>query len=103
MMVTPGPGIVAIVIGLGILATEWHWAERWMHHMKSRAQDAADRVRDLDPAVRRRRLILSLAGVVLIVTALVAYVRAYDWPGFAVSSWDWVQGLSSVIPELPGM
>ena len=69
MMVTPGPGIVGIIVGLGILATEWHWAERWMHAMKERAQAAADVARDMDPAVRRRRLLLTALGLVVIVGA----------------------------------
>ena len=103
MMVTPGPGIVGIILGLSILGLEWHWAQRWMHAVKEKAQDAAGRARDMDPAVRRRRLLLTLAGVVVIVGAVVAYVTTYDWPGWAVSAWDWVQGLSGIIPELPGM
>lgn len=103
MMVTPGPGIVGILVGLGILSTEWHWAERWMHAMKDKAQQAADRARDLDPAVRRRRLALTLVGLVVIAGAVWAYVATYDWPRFAVSAWDWVQGLTGVLPELPGM
>jgi uncharacterized protein (TIGR02611 family) len=103
MMVTPGPGIVGILVGLGILATEWHWAERWMHAMKARAQAAADAARDLDPAVRRRRLALIALGVVIVCVAVAAYVRTYGWPHLAVTSWDWVQGLSDAVPELPGM
>ncbi|MEZ5095031.1 MAG: PGPGW domain-containing protein [Nocardioides sp.] len=103
MMVTPGPGIVGILVGLGILSTEWHWAERWMHSMKDRAQAAADKARDMDPAVRRRRLLLSAAGVLVLVGGVVGYVGAYGWPDFAVSGWDWVQRLHEAIPELPGM
>ena len=103
MMVTPGPGIVGILVGLGILSTEWHWAERWMHAMKDKAQAAADRARDLDPAVRRRRLVLTVAGVLVIIGAVWAYVATYDWPEFAVGAWDWVQSLHDVVPELPGM
>lgn len=37
MMVTPGPGIVGIILGLSILGLEWHWAQRWMHAMKEKA------------------------------------------------------------------
>ena len=103
MMVTPGPGIVGIIVGLSILGLEWHWAQRWVHAMKEKAQQAADRARDLDPAVRRRRLLLTVAGLVVIAAAVVGYVRTYDWPRWAVSGWDWVQGLSGFIPELPGM
>ncbi|MFT3871583.1 MAG: PGPGW domain-containing protein [Nocardioides sp.] len=103
MMVTPGPGIVAIVVGLGILGTEWHWAQRWMHAMKAKAQAAADKARDMDPKVRRRRLVFIVLGVICIAGAVWAYVATYDWPSFAVTGWDWVQGLSRFVPELPGM
>ncbi len=67
MMVTPGPGIVGIIVGLGILSTEWHWAERLMHSMKEKAKAAADHARELDPAVRRRRLLLTSLAVVVVV------------------------------------
>lgn len=103
MMVTPGPGIVGIIVGLGILATEWHWAERWMHSMKTKARAAADRALDVDPAVRRRRYILVTIGIAVIVGAAIGLVHAYGWPDLAVSGWDQVQRFSSHVPELPGM
>jgi hypothetical protein len=34
MMVTPGPGIVVILAGLAILASEWAWAERALDKAK---------------------------------------------------------------------
>ncbi len=103
MLVAPGPGIVGIIVGLGVLSLEYQWAERWMQAMKAKAQEAAERARQLDPAVRRRRLALTFLAVVVVVGGAAAYVSVYDWPGFAVSGWDWVQSLSSVVPELPGM
>jgi tellurite resistance protein TerC len=30
MLVTPGPGIVIILVGLGILALEFAWARHWL-------------------------------------------------------------------------
>lgn len=103
MMVTPGPGIVGIILGLAILATEWHWAEQWMHAMKAKAEAAADRARDLDPKVRRRRLLLSGSGLVVIVGAIAGMVYQFGWPAVVVRAWDWVQGLGEFVPELPGM
>ncbi len=35
MMVTPGPGVLVIVAGLAILASEWAWAERALDKAKS--------------------------------------------------------------------
>lgn len=103
MMVTPGPGIVGIAVGLGILATEYHWARRLLHYAKRKAEDAAARARQVDPAVRRRRIILGTLAVLVVGGALAAYVYAYDWPSFAVGSWDWVQSMAGFVPELPGM
>ena len=49
MLVLPGPGIVTIIVGLAILATEYVWAERLLATAKARATQAknaaADRVR----------------------------------------------------------
>lgn len=38
MMVLPGPGIVVIIAGLGILATEVTWAERLLAYAKRKAK-----------------------------------------------------------------
>lgn len=40
MMVTPGPGILAIFAGLAILATEYAWAEHALDKAKKRAGQA---------------------------------------------------------------
>jgi uncharacterized protein (TIGR02611 family) len=48
MMVTPGPGLVLIIAGLAVLATEFAWARA----MLDRAKDAAGKARN---AVRRKR------------------------------------------------
>jgi uncharacterized protein (TIGR02611 family) len=49
MLVIPGPGIVTIIAGLAILATEYVWAERLLRAAKVRAARAkgaaVDRVR----------------------------------------------------------
>lgn len=103
MMVTPGPGIVAIIVGLGILATEWPWAERLVTRAKEQAERAAEKARQMDPAVRRRRILVTLGLTMVVAGALAAYLAVYDWPEFAIDSWDWVQSLSGVVPELPGM
>lgn len=40
MMITPGPGILAIFAGLAILATEYAWAEHALDQAKKRAGQA---------------------------------------------------------------
>ncbi|MDH5621211.1 MAG: PGPGW domain-containing protein [Gammaproteobacteria bacterium] len=34
MLVTPGPALVVIPLGLAILAIEFVWARRWLHKMR---------------------------------------------------------------------
>ena len=48
----PGPGIVTIILGLGFLALEFDWAERWLErviiwgdHMAERAERTTTRQR----------------------------------------------------------
>jgi hypothetical protein len=45
MLVTPGPGIVLIVAGLAVLATEFVWAEVMLDRAKEHASNARDSVR----------------------------------------------------------
>ena len=99
----PGPGFVVIIFGLAILATEWMWAERLLKRARRAMRNAAERARAMDPAVRRRRILLTTGAVVLVAGATVGYLVTYDWPTWAVSAWNWVQDLSGVVPELPGM
>lgn len=44
MLVLPGPGIVAIGVGLALLAGEFAWARRLLDRLKSRAASIKDRV-----------------------------------------------------------
>jgi len=103
MMVTPGPGVLGIVLGLAILATEYAWAERWLDKAKEKAHEARLKAEAMDPKVRRRRLLVTGLGSVAVIGAVSLYVALYDWPGFALDSWDWLQDLAGWVPELPGM
>ncbi|HXH64148.1 MAG TPA: PGPGW domain-containing protein [Mariprofundaceae bacterium] len=38
MLVTPGPGILTILAGLGILALEFYWARHWLAHLRRQMQ-----------------------------------------------------------------
>jgi len=38
MIVLPGPAFIVIPAGLGILATEFAWAKRWLRKIKEKAQ-----------------------------------------------------------------
>ncbi len=43
-LVAPGPGILIVIAGLGILATEFAWASRVVVRTRTYAQKAADKV-----------------------------------------------------------
>jgi uncharacterized protein (TIGR02611 family) len=44
MLVTPGPGIVAIVAGLALLGTEFVWARRLLERFKNGAVEVKNSV-----------------------------------------------------------
>jgi uncharacterized protein (TIGR02611 family) len=44
LLVTPGPGLLLIVAGLGILATEFAWARRLRDHAVDSAKRGARRI-----------------------------------------------------------
>jgi hypothetical protein len=44
MLVLPGPGIVVIIAGLAILATQYVWAERLLKLAKEKANQAKDAI-----------------------------------------------------------
>lgn len=52
MLVLPGPGIVAILAGLAILATEFVWARRVLDRSKAAAKAGVDKGKDV---LQRRR------------------------------------------------
>ena len=101
MMVTPGPGLVGLVAGLAVLATEWAWAERWLQ-VAGRKLGQARGVGAADPRARRRLRIGGLAAA-LVATAATAYVAVRDWPRWTVAGWDRAQTAIGFLPELPGM
>jgi hypothetical protein len=44
MIVTPGPGWLTIILGLGLLAAEFVWARRLLDHMKEQGLRIRDTV-----------------------------------------------------------
>lgn len=44
MLVLPGPGILVIIAGLAVLATEYVWAERMLNLAKAKAEQAKNKV-----------------------------------------------------------
>lgn len=78
MLVTPGPGIPVIIIGLGMLALEFAWAERWLERLLDIAEQAVDEVAHGSPL--RRASILGAGAVAA--AAIVVMVIVWDIPYF---------------------
>ncbi|MCP2339351.1 PGPGW domain-containing protein [Actinomadura rupiterrae] len=55
MMVTPGPGILGIVLGLAILATEFAWARHALHKARAAADKAKEKALEKTRAKSARR------------------------------------------------
>ncbi|MBM4790596.1 TIGR02611 family protein [Streptomyces sioyaensis] len=79
MLPLPGPGWLVIFGGMAIWATEFVWAQLVLRWTKRKVTEAAQKA--LDPKVRRRNILLTAIGVVIIAVALGAYVWQF---GFAV-------------------
>ena len=89
MFVTPGPGWLALIAGLAILATEFTWAERLLEWAKDRAKAAADAA--LDP--QARRYTLTATGLVLLLAAGTAWwwVLVHGVPSWVADTWESVR------------
>lgn len=66
MMVTPGPGILGIIAGLAILATEYAWAEHMLDKAKQRAGKAA-KVATASPLRVALAVIATVVGIAAVV------------------------------------
>ncbi|MHA7209718.1 PGPGW domain-containing protein [Arthrobacter sp. MDT1-65] len=60
-LVLPGPGLLALVAGLAVLAQQYEWARRWLKPVKEKAFAAAAQ------GVRTKRaIVLSFAGALVL-------------------------------------
>lgn len=78
MLVLPGPGWGAIILGLIILASEYAWANRLLEPVRVAARKAARAA--LDPRTRKRNLIIGAVVLVIAVAVSVWYVANYGVP-----------------------
>ncbi|MFE1171782.1 TIGR02611 family protein [Streptomyces sp. NPDC058773] len=81
MLPLPGPGWLVIFAGMAIWATEFVWAQLVLRWTKRKVTEAAQKA--LDPKVRRRNIILTSIGVVIIAAALAVYL----WKFGVVMPW----------------
>ncbi|ARF54436.1 TIGR02611 family protein [Streptomyces gilvosporeus] len=75
MLPLPGPGWLVIFAGMALWATEFVWAQLVLRWTKRKVTEAAKKA--LDPKVRRRNIILTTIGVVIIVALLAIYVGKF--------------------------
>lgn len=81
MLPLPGPGWVVIFGGMAIWATEFVWAQLVLRWTKRKVTEAAQRA--LDPRVRRRNIILTSVGLVIVGVL----VGIYLWKFGIVMPW----------------
>jgi hypothetical protein len=64
MIISPGPAVVAIPVGLAILAIEFAWARRWLHVFRNSSEKGAEKpkIRSLSSNAQIREPIWSAAA-----------------------------------------
>jgi uncharacterized protein (TIGR02611 family) len=70
-LVGPGPGILIVLAGLGILATEFAWAARVMVHTRTYAQKAADKA-----GIPKWAQLALIAGAAVISILVILYLNS---------------------------
>jgi uncharacterized protein (TIGR02611 family) len=102
LMPLPGPGILVVVAGLAVLATEYVWARRLLRRAKAEAERAQEEA--VASPLRIATTVLSALAVcgVGITMLLVEDVRWPIWDSFVDSLWSPMTGsvvvVSSIIP-----
>ncbi len=71
MLVTPGPALVIIPLGLAMLALEFTWAERLLERALDQAETAQRKAAE---ASRTQRILGTLAGLIVLGAALAAWL-----------------------------
>ena len=84
MMVLPGPGILVIVAGLAVLATEYVWAQRLL----KRAKSQAEKVQEAAVASPARTGMTVVFGLVLLGVGLAMIAK----PDVDLPAWGPVTG-----------
>ncbi|PWI19723.1 TIGR02611 family protein [Streptomyces sp. Act143] len=77
MLPLPGPGWVVIFGGMAIWATEFVWAQLVLRWTKRKVTEAAQRA--LDPKVRRRNIILTSIGLVIVAAIVGVYLYKFGF------------------------
>jgi uncharacterized protein (TIGR02611 family) len=97
MLALPGPGVVVIIVGLVILATEFAWAERVLDKTTEKAAGAATKV----TGNKSGQMALAASGVGMIVAGIVIVVLFSDFLLVGISiAIAGVIGLCTLLPQV---
>jgi uncharacterized protein (TIGR02611 family) len=97
MLALPGPGVVVIIVGLVILATEFTWAERVLDKTTAKAAGAATKITGNTSG----QLALAASGVGMIVGGVLIGVLFEDFLVVGVSiAIAGIIGLCTLLPQV---
>jgi uncharacterized protein (TIGR02611 family) len=90
MLVLPGPGVLVIIVGLAILASEFAWAERALDRAAGAGASAISKVNES----RASKLALMASGFGLMLGGGIVLVFSEDWR---------VAGVSAIVAGVIGL
>lgn len=97
LLALPGPGMLVVIVGLIVLATEFVWAQRWLDYAVERAAGATTKVQESQSG----RVMLALSGLTLIAIGVVVIVFFSSWFVAGISFiLAGVIGLCTLIPKV---
>ncbi len=97
LLALPGPGMIVIIVGLVILATEFSWAERWLDYAVEKTAGATTKLQ----GSKSGRIMLALSGLTLITVGVVVIVFFPEWLVAGISLiFAGVIGLCTLIPKV---
>ena len=97
MLALPGPGVVVIIVGLVVLATEFTWAEKALDKTTARAAGAATKV----TGNKSGQFALAASGVGMIVGGIVVAIVSGTFRVMGISiAIAGIIGLATLLPQV---
>jgi len=97
LLALPGPGMIVIIVGLVILATEFEWAERWLDYAVEKSAGATTKLQES----KSGKLLLAASGITLITIGVVIIVFFSEWLVAGISLiLAGIIGLCTLIPKV---
>ncbi len=88
MIPYPGPGWLVVFAGLGILSTEFEWAQRLLHFARGKYDAWVEWVKRQNAGVKAAIWLATALVVVVTIWLLNGYGLVNGWLGLG---WDWVR------------